>query len=61
MLWKVKVSNNLSRDKILANSHKSFQDIVSLGKSTDLRNNSKFIDLHNGYVDIVPIDKSKML
>ncbi len=59
MSYKIKVSKNLSRDKILENNHKSFEDIISRGKSIDLRNNSKTIDLQNGYEKIVPIDKLK--
>lgn len=59
MLYKVKVSDNLSRDKILVNSHKKFKDIISLTESIDLRDNSKFIDLNNGYGVILPIDESK--
>ena len=59
MSYKIKVSKNLSRDKILENNHESFEDIISRCKSIDLRNNSKTIDLQNGYEKIVPIDKLK--
>ena len=59
MSYKVKVSDNLSRDKIVKNSHSTFIDIVSRGKSIDLRNNSKSIDLQNGYGKIMPIDSRK--
>ena len=59
MFYQIKVSENLSRDKTLKNSHEEFQDIISLGESIDLRNNSKSIDLQNGYEEIVPIDTSK--
>lgn len=61
MSYKVKVSDNLSRDKIVKNGHNTFIDIVSQGKSVDLRNNSKSIDLQNGYKKIIPIDKKKFL
>lgn len=60
MLYKVKVADNLSRDKILVNNHKKFQNIISLGKSVDLRNNSVTINLQNGYQEIVAIDESKI-
>ena len=59
MSYKIKVSENLSRDKILENNHENFEGIISRGKSIDLRNNSKTIDLQNGYEKIVPIDKLK--
>lgn len=60
MSYEVKVSDNLSRDKILVNNHEKNQDIISIGKSIDLRNNSISIDLHNGYEEIIPIDESKI-
>lgn len=60
MLGKVNSSDNLSRDKILLNTHKSFQDVISLGKSIDLRNNFQTIDLQNGYEEIIPINVSKI-
>lgn len=59
MLYKVKVADNLSRDKGITGEHESFENIISLGNSIDLRNNYKLIDLQNGYVEIVPIDETK--
>lgn len=60
MLGKIKVSKELSRDKILPNKNGKFKDIISLGESVDLRNNSYTVDLQNGYEEIVPIDESKI-
>ena len=60
MSYKVKVSDNLSRDKILVNSHEKIQDIISKEKSINLKNNSISIDLQNGYEEIMPIDESKI-
>lgn len=59
MLFKVKVADNLSRDKGVARCHERFEDIISLGNSVDLRNNFESIDLQNGYVEIVPVDETK--
>lgn len=59
MPFKVKVADNLSRDKGIARCHESFEDIISIGNSIDLRNNYKSINLQNGYVEIVPIDETK--
>lgn len=61
MPFKVKVADNLSRDKGIARCHKSFEYIISISDSIDLKNNCKTIDLQNGYVEIVPIDKTKHL
>lgn len=59
MPFKVKVADNLARDKGITRHHESFEDIISIGNSIDLRNNYKSIDLQNGYVEIVPIDETK--
>ncbi len=59
MPYKIKVSENLSRDKILGNTHKNFEDIISHSKSIDLRNNSKITDLQNGYGEMILIDSQK--
>ena len=59
MSYRIKVSKNLSRDKISENSNEGFEDIISRGKSIDLRNNSRTIVLQNGYEKIVSIDKLK--
>lgn len=59
MPFKVKVADNLSRDKGIARCNKSFDDIISFSSSIDLKNNYKTIELQNGYVKIAPIDKTK--
>lgn len=59
MPFKVKVAENLSRDKGISRCHESFEDIISIGNSIDLRNNYESIDLQNGYVKIVPIKDTK--
>ena len=48
MPFKVKVAENLSRDKGRSSCHGSFEDIISQGGSIDLRGNIEVIDLQNG-------------
>ncbi|MCI8882250.1 MAG: hypothetical protein HFH43_04275 [Lachnospiraceae bacterium] len=59
MPFKVKVAENLSRDKGRSSCHGSFEDIISQGGSIDLRGNIEVIDLQNGYIKIVPVDETR--
>lgn len=60
MPYKIKVSENLSRDKSSGNRHRSYEDTLAHGKSINLRGNSRFVGLQNGYGKILPIDKLKI-